>query len=425
MVVLRSGEREFRPASEAELARFVRSFEAGKSGESLMPVGGRTALHYGFERDYSSVLFLDLTQLDSVVEYPADDLTITVGAGMRVERLKELLREHGQRVPVDIAQAERATVGGAVATNTCGPRRFGYGSLREWVLGLSAVDGTGRLFKAGGRVVKNAAGYDLCRLLVGSLGTLAVLTRVTLRLTPIPEWNAVVWCVCDHGFEQVEAVVAGLMSETRTRPVTLDVLNAKAAAHLAREMQVDLPVERPVVIVGYEGLEKECQWQVERLQEELKREKVQRLEVLNGEAERLWAAMAEYSTFSDDPLSFQACVRPSAVVELMEAATRAGVAVCAHAGNGVLVGHLPEEIIRVEEAERLLEPLWQRTLAGGGELVILQCEPQWKQSLPVWGKPKQTWPLMRQLKQRFDPHNLLNPGLFVDAANQTDAPWAG
>src|SRR5690606_32325083 len=119
--------------------------------------------------------------LNRVIDYPARDMTITVEAGITWEQLEAELAKEGQWLPVDVARAEAATVGGAIACNTSGPRRFGYGTLRDYVIGIHAVDGQGMQFKGGGRVVKNVAGYDFCKLLTGSFGTLAVITQVTLK----------------------------------------------------------------------------------------------------------------------------------------------------------------------------------------------------------------------------------------------------
>ena len=129
---------------------------------------------------------LSLAKLNRVVDYPAADLTITVEAGMTIAELTRRLAAQRQRLPIDVPQPDRATVGGAVAVNAAGPRRYAYGTMRDYLLGFTAVDGTGRLFSGGGRVVKNAAGYNMCRLMAGSLGTLGVITQVTLMVRPLP-----------------------------------------------------------------------------------------------------------------------------------------------------------------------------------------------------------------------------------------------
>ena len=162
-------------------------------GTPVYPVGGGTSLDYGLPAKLPGI-GLSLGGLTQIVDYPARDMTITVEAGITMQALAETLAAAGQRFPVDVPNAGQATLGGVVATNWNGPRRFGQGTVRDYVLGVQAVDGRGVGFKGGGRVVKNVAGYDFCKLLTGSLGTLGVITQLTLKLKPIPERLA--WLVC-------------------------------------------------------------------------------------------------------------------------------------------------------------------------------------------------------------------------------------
>jgi len=402
---------EFRPATASELCRFLKANVEGPR-RPVVPVGGRTSLHFGFERPRLATQ-VSLTDLSRVVDYPARDMTITVEAGLRVSVLTEQLQRENQRLPVDIAQSYRATIGGAIATNTSGPRRFGHGTLRDCVIGVAAADAGGRLFRAGGRVVKNVAGYDLCKLLVGSLGTLAVLTEVTLRLRPLPETETLVWC-CFDSMENLGGLLDRL-NTSETRPIAIELLDARAARHVAAESRQTLPSSGPVLCVGYEGVREECRWQVQQLQRELAVGRPRQIVILEPpETTALWEALTEYPTFSDDPLSFQASLLPSATAEFVRKAAAFGVSVQAHAGNGVLVGHLPEETITLEDVQRILMPLQQFARSHAGSLIILQCQERWKPHLPVFGPPQPAWCLMRKLKQTFDPHNLLNPGVFID-----------
>src|SRR5207245_1110629 len=153
---------------------------------------------------------------------PARDMTITVQAGLPVARLQQLLAGENQRLPIDVPDAERATLGGVLAANVSGSRRLGFGTLRDYVLGISAVNDQGQEVKAGGRVVKNVAGYDLCKLYVGSLGTLGVITQATLKVRPLPEESALLSVGCEG--EAVDGLLEKIHT-SRTRPVCLDLLN--------------------------------------------------------------------------------------------------------------------------------------------------------------------------------------------------------
>jgi glycolate oxidase FAD binding subunit len=178
-----------RPASVPELGDLVR--EAAGTGQGVYPVGGGTALDLGLPPIKPGVA-ADTRGLDRVIDHPARDMTITAQAGIAVGRLQQALAAEGQRLPVDVPNPESATLGGALAANLSGPRRLGFGTLRDYVIGISFVTDEGHEVRGGGRVVKNVAGYDLMKLHIGALGTLGVITQVTLKVTPRPEDQALV-----------------------------------------------------------------------------------------------------------------------------------------------------------------------------------------------------------------------------------------
>ena len=209
----------FEPTDESAAAAIVR--EAGESNTPVYPIGGATRLDYGAAPERPGV-GLSLAQLNRVIDYPAADLTITAEAGVTLAELARILAERGQRLPIDVPQADRATVGGAAAVNAMGPRCCGYGAIRDYLLGLRAVDGRGVAFAAGGRVVKNAAGYNLCRLLAGSLGTLGVVTQVTLLVRPMPETSAL--AACDlRDLASAERLLAAL-NDSQTLPAAVELM---------------------------------------------------------------------------------------------------------------------------------------------------------------------------------------------------------
>ena len=404
---------EFTPTTQSELARFVAENAVGDK-RSLCPVGGRTALHYGFSTQEPDTV-VAMSGLARVVDYPARDMTITVEAGMRMDELQATLATERQRLPIDIAQSGRATLGGALATNTSGPRRFGHGTFRDYVIGISAVDAHGRAFKAGGRVVKNVAGYDICKLLVGSRGTLAIVTQVTLKLRPLAETSALLWCGFDS-FATIDRVLERLMTSD-ARPVAIELLNPASATLIAASSRCALPTDLPVLCLGVEGSRHEVDWQIESLRREVAPFGVKSSDVVSEpEAAALWQALTEFQTCADDPLTFQANVRPSQCVAFIEQATKLNVAIQAHAANGIVIGQLPESAATVNETTVILNQLRQSTRAGGGNLHVLHCDPEWQPLLPMCGEAEPAWPLMKELKQKLDPHGLLNPGLFVEGA---------
>jgi glycolate oxidase FAD binding subunit len=404
---------EFVPATPSELARFLAE-NAGGARRRLCPVGGRTSLQFGMAAPPPDV-FVNLRELQRVIEYPARDMTITLEAGLRVAQLQQLLAREGQQIPIDVAQAERATIGGAIACNTSGPRRFGYGTFRDYVIGITGIDAAGRTFKGGGRVVKNVAGYDLCKLLVGSRGTLAVITQVTLKLRPLPEQTGCFWFLFDL-YGEVENVLQRLATSA-TRPVAIEVLNRPAAELAVHQARLGLPFQGVVLCVAVEGSSREVEWQLDTLRREIVPFGVQQLERLDGPAAiNLLSALADFQVCADDPLAFQANLRPSRCLEFAEQAAGLNVAALCHAGNGTVIGQLPEETATVSRALSLLEPLRALARSSDGNLTILHCDPEWQAELPMCGDPERAWPVMQQLKRQLDPHGLLNPGQFVDGA---------
>src|SRR5262249_12792151 len=153
-----------------------------------------------------------------------------------------------QRLPIDVPRADQATLGGILACNVSGPRRFGHGTLRDYVLGISVVNDEGHEIKAGGRVVKNVAGYDLCKLFIGSLGTLGIITQASLKLRPLPDVHALLSVNC--GPDAVADLLDRLHA-SRTRPICVELLNPSAAQALNIGPARARAAWR--MLVGYEG----------------------------------------------------------------------------------------------------------------------------------------------------------------------------
>jgi glycolate oxidase FAD binding subunit len=398
------------PADEAGVAAAVR--EAGRSG-AVYPLGGMTRLDYGAHPSRPGT-GLSLAKLDQVIDYPAHDMTITVQAGMTIAELARTLAARGQRLPVDMPHAQRATVGGAVAVAAAGPRRYGYGTLGDYVLGLRVVDGRGTVFAAGGRVVKNAAGYNLCRLLVGSLGTLGVVTQVTLMLRPLPETSAL--AACDvRDLAMAEQLLAGLI-HTRTVPVAVELRSGPP--HQAGPVSGPAPEGRWTrLFVGFEGSRAEVEWMVAELSQEWRRAGVSSLATVSGSDTEAW-----WNWLADFPADLQVSTLPRAMIEAMTRLRQLLPDCCqqAHAGNGLLRVQLsrlndqPSGDSACGFAALLREKLRPAVAALGGKLVVLSSPGKGELSRDdIWGPPGDAAALMRAVKDRFDPAGVLNPGRFV------------
>ncbi|RPH72859.1 MAG: FAD-binding oxidoreductase, partial [Myxococcaceae bacterium] len=176
--------RQERPATLSEAAEVLR--RADRDGERVLFLGGGTELSLGAPPTGVEVV-LGTERLERIVEYAPLDQIVTVESGVRLASLQELLARSGQMLALDPPWAARATLGGLVATNAFGPRRTRYGSIRDLIIGISIVRADGTEARGGGKVVKNVAGFDVPKLMVGSLGTLGFIATVTFRLYPRPE----------------------------------------------------------------------------------------------------------------------------------------------------------------------------------------------------------------------------------------------
>ena len=397
-----------RPGSVVELREVVR--RAADEGQAVYPVGGRTRLDLGLPPSRPGVA-VDLRSLVRVIDYPARDMTLTVQAGITLAELQRLLGAENQRLPIDVPHPEQATLGGALATNTSGPRRCGSGTLRDYVIGISTVNDAGEETKAGGRVVKNVAGYDLCKLHIGALGTLGVITQVTLKVRPRPESRVILTLGCER---DALGPLLDLMHRSRCRPSCLDVLNRRAA-YIVMASGVVLPETPWVLLVGFEDSEAAVEWQVQHLIREAGSASVRGLEARAGAtSDPLWRELSELALSPEARLSFQANLLPGAVPDFCQwlDGFPEATAVQAHAGSGIVHGHVAD--LTLERATDMLKELVDATGSARGNVVLRRCPPAWKTALPVWGRPRRDWTLMRQVKDALDPRRLFNPGRFVD-----------
>ena len=209
-----------KPATPAQVAEALRQLPR------LLPRAGGSKP--ALSTPPSGVAALDLAALTGVLEYTPDEYTFTALAGTPLAEVQALLARHNQYLPFDPPFAARgATLGGALASGLNGPGRWRFGGLRDFILGVQFVSGAGELARAGGRVVKNAAGFDLPKLLVGSLGRLAVLTEVTFKVFPAPP----AYCSLRFTFPDLAAAVAALL-QAAALPMDLDALDLQPPATL-------------------------------------------------------------------------------------------------------------------------------------------------------------------------------------------------
>ena len=358
---------------------------------------------------------LDLTGLNRLVDFQPADLTVSVESGVTIAQMDEALAQDGKHVPIAAALADRATVGGTLATGISGPLRSAFGLPRDWLIGISVVGADGTQTKAGGKVVKNVTGYDLNRLYTGSLGSLAVITEATFKLAPAPTK----WAVIVAAFNGVDAaVVAAQNLQTQYyAPLGLHVLTGEAAQRIAPSMGGGALV---VAIAG--GRPTSMKRRVEETVG-LWAPVADTVHVAReGEADGLIRAVTNLPA---DPNALPSvCVRinaqPSALREVLAYADLPlgngpppSVVADVGFGGGRLLWWDDAASANPDETVAGLLHLQSMAVRSGGGAIIERCPDDVKAHIDVWGEQPSGMQIMRRLKQQFDPQNILNPGRFV------------
>jgi glycolate oxidase FAD binding subunit len=339
---------------------------------------------------------LSTRRLNEPVVHCPGDLTATLPAGATLAAVNDILGRQGQRLPLDPIAGDRATVGGIVATNDSGPGRLKHGSPRDLIIGIEMVLADGRMAKAGGRVVKNVAGYDLARLLCGSLGSLAVITRATFRLAPVAPAS--------------RTLVAQLADSRALGDVVLALI---ASPLVPAAIELESPPSR--ILVRFETTEQASDQQAAVAGDLCSRHGAIVSIARGKEEEALWR---EYETGLSgvDAASgvVKVAVLPTDLGATVDHAHRAagergiGCGVTGRAALSVLFMRFqsPDE----ERLADLIADVRRDAVARRGSAVLLAAPPRIMSRIDRWGDIGSGHATMRALKARFDPHGILNPG---------------
>ena len=407
------------PASVEELAEVVRWARARRV--ALVPVTSGCYLPLGNPPRAAEVA-VSLARLNRVLHYDPGDLTFGVEAGMLLADAKKHIGTDRLILPADPPYADRAAIGGLLAAHASGPLRFGYGTWRDFVVGMKFVSGEGKLVKSGGRVVKNVAGYDLGKLLIGSLGTLGIITEVNFKLFPAPAAAA----SFVFSFETAEAALDARMRIVHSawQPRALELLDPRAGELTATPA---LSRDHWSLVVAVGGVERV----IERYQRDfsaLAREAgaADFHTARDEQNQALWKALRSLLARTRESNPATTVVKgalPLTSVEpfLARAKQVAGryelpSAATAHAGSGIAYIYLLPAAGMEDASRKVAQAATEMIHAGnnlGGRVTIPWCPLEVKADVNVWGPLRDDYALMKKLKASFDPDGILNPGRFV------------
>ncbi|CAN5139820.1 FAD-binding oxidoreductase [soil metagenome] len=379
--------------------------DSGRDGKALLLRGGGTKLDWGAPPERTD-LVVDTTGLSGLVAHNPEDSTAVVQAGMPLAALQEHLADSDQWLAVDPPETDAgATVGGVVATNSSGPRRLRYGSIRDLVIGVTIVLPDGSVARAGGHVIKNVAGFDLMRLVTGSFGTLALVAEVVVRLHPLPGPARTVGVPADAA--TATAVTLELLAAP-VEPVALDWSDVGTGRALGES--------GPVLWVRLQGSETTARAQADAVGALAGRRGLESRVLAGDEEAGVWRGLGRAVRGQEGETVVRATTVPSGLADvasaLEAAALHAGVeaSMCSHAGLGLHTARLSGADAAAHAA---VVRGWRGAVAGlGGAAVVRRRVPGLDDPDDIWGDPPSSLGIMRSVKEALDPQRRLAPGRF-------------
>jgi glycolate oxidase FAD binding subunit len=375
------------PQSAEEIADLVRKCEADKI--ALAPFGAARTLSQ--IRRAPVGIGISLRRMTKIVAYEPDDMTVVAQAGLAVGDLNATLAACGQRLPVDPRDPGATTLGSLIAAAHAGPLRLSEGTVRDLLIGIQFVGHGGRLVRAGGRVVKNVAGYDLMKVMTGSFGTLGIVTEATFKVRPIPENFRLAIAT----FADAQAAFAAASTLNDQVPlIHLEVTSPRASAAIGAP-------DRFVVLAGFAGIRCELDYQSNRIASVLG----PTAKMLDSDrALELYSSLRDLS-IADDSITASIAVLPN---ELARCARESSAEFVAHVGSGVADLSTPT-------LDPSMVARWRAIAhSGRGHLRVVSAPASIRSQIEFFDHPNPgAFRLMRQLKSTFDPAGVFNPGCFV------------
>ncbi|HLJ55466.1 MAG TPA: FAD-binding oxidoreductase [Chthonomonadaceae bacterium] len=381
------------PGTAAEVAEIVRAVE--DAGVAIVPCGSGSRLLTGYPpSEKRAYVVVRMARMNRVIDYQPDDLTVTCEPGITLHEIQQALAARRQFLALDCPLAERTTLGGIVSSNSAGFSRPSYGTPRDLLIGVKAVMTGGVEVKGGGRVVKNVAGYDVCKLFTGAWGTLGILTELTFKVQPMNEAELVIaW--------QMPAVSAA---------AKLGLELARSETAPAYMLATNEPEGRIALVAGLQGVAARVLWQQEALAKQVRQRGIDALPLPLGEPETAYLRDVQARLHRDVRLSARITCLPTelpSVVSNLELLP--GLRMTAQCAVGTLNVASPNPDHALTLSLRSAAPV-------GSHLLWTRIDPALArpQKLALWGEDRVGIALHRTLKQSLDPKGTFSPGRFLD-----------
>jgi len=383
-----------------------------ENGYSVIPFGGCTKTSLG-NTPTSFDVALSLERLNKIIKHDQDDFIITVQAGTRFKDIQEFLLSKNQFVAVDPPLTDKgATVGGIIATNDYGPSRFRYGTFREQVIEIVAVSTDGKIFKGGAKVVKNVAGYDIHKLLVGSMGTLGIVLETSIKLYPVQE-ESLTFITGISDTDMLKSCINKILDADLVLSA-IEIVNPELSSDIFSLAGIR-PINFPYTLVlRIENVKKAVFDQMELVKNILNSDGLEGAVIENDNP--IWNYLRNFPYPGDRnciacKVSIMMNEIPRVLEYIQESSENLDVKILssAKAGNGIIQLLLEGKNKDLEIAVELLRS-YLTTIKGS---VIYQHVPEDFGKFNTWGELGPSTGIMKILKQNFDPNNILNPGRLI------------
>jgi glycolate oxidase subunit GlcD len=378
---------------------------AEKENWTIVPAGSQTWINAG--NQLSNIdLIISTSKLSNIIEHVPADLITIVQPGITLKTLNTELNRAGQWIPLDPPDDGRATMGGIVATNIPGAQSFGYGSARNYLIGMRVALADGRVIKMGGRVVKNVAGYDLGKLFCGSYGTLGLIVELNFKLRPLPFQQSTV-LIRGNNINNLISFAHTILA-SKLLPVATELISPAMAIQLS----LSEGNKYPVLIIRFAGVEEVVSYQINQI-EKLLREQTSDLDLQYiSDDQTIWESLASVPVKNGEYLSWRASTYPTEVTSLIKELvnTNDSASTLWHAGIGTGLIRVIERNSNAVGTVSKLQTLRKLANSLKGRLVIENGSKEIKEAIDSWGIDRTLLPLIERIKRQLDPKNRFSPG---------------
>jgi len=383
------------PFSENDLIEVVQL--AHQNRWTIIPSGNGSKLNWGGVVKNPQII-LSTQNLNKIVEHAVLDFTVTVEAGLKLIDLQRELAKFGQFLPIDPAYLDQATLGGILSTADTGSYRNGYGSIRDLVLGVSWITSAGKVAKAGGKVVKNVAGYDLMKLFTGSYGTLGIISQITFRIYPLPQDSTTL--VITGNFEQIIKLTK-IISHSNLTPTMADLLSQNLLKRIDLKGNIALALR-------WQTITESIGVQIEQVKDSAQKLACYSIIYTQNEEAGFWQELKASIRHREKDFSILCKVgmQPSKISDFLLLIKELPVLAQIHLASGL--GYLKlDRVVLLPQLRGYLEE-------AKGFLIVLEAPLSSKTTFEPWGFQRNVLDMMIQVKKEFDPLDILSPGRFFD-----------